>query len=118
MMCARCGEPGALEAAAAAGCAVCLMHMQGSRAPCSTRPRYEDVVNEVRAFLTRARSRVPGRGHRRERVVVDPGFGFGKTLAHNLQLLRQLPELVADGLPVLVGMSRKSMLGALTGPAA
>jgi len=107
-------EPGAPDAAVQSGCAVCLMHMQGEPRTMQHAPRYDDVVNEIRAFLT-ARVRVcRDAGLAPDRVVVDPGFGFGKTLEHNLQLLRRLPELVADGSPVLVGLSRKSMLGTLT----
>jgi dihydropteroate synthase len=98
-------EPGALAAAAASGCAVCLMHMQGEPRTMQRAPSYSDVVGEVRAFLA-------------DRVAVDPGFGFGKTLEHNLTLLRRLGELAADGPPVVVGLSQKSMVGTLTGRAA
>jgi dihydropteroate synthase len=108
-------EPGALEAAAATGCMVCLMHMQGEPRTMQKAPAYGDVVNEVKAFLlARAQScRAVGIGP--ERILVDPGFGFGKTVAHNLELLRRLPELVATQYPVLVGLSRKSMIAALLG---
>ena len=107
--------PGALEALAASDAAVCLMHMQGD--PCSMQvaPSYGDVVAEVSAFLAgRARACLDA-GIARARIVVDPGYGFGKTLAHNLSLLRGLPQIAALGFPVLAGLSRKSMLGALTG---
>jgi len=107
-------ESGALDAALQSGCAVCLMHMQGEPRTMQLSPRYDDVVNEIRAFLAARTRACRDAGFAAERVVVDPGFGFGKTLEHNLQLLRRLPELVADGAPVLVGLSRKSMLGTLT----
>lgn len=108
-------EAGALAAVAASDAAVCLMHMRGDPATMQDEPMYADVVGEVRNFLAaRVRSCVAA-GIASDRIVVDPGFGFGKTLAHNLALLRALPELVADGPPVLVGLSRKSMLGQLTG---
>jgi dihydropteroate synthase len=107
-------EPGALDAALQSGCAVCLMHMQGEPRTMQHSPRYDDVVNEIRTFLAARTRACRDAGFAAERVVVDPGFGFGKTLEHNLQLLRRLPELVADGAPVLVGLSRKSMLGTLT----
>jgi dihydropteroate synthase len=108
-------EPGALEAAAESGCAVCLMHMQGEPRTMQKAPAYGDVVNEVKAFLlSRAQScRAAGIGA--ERISIDPGFGFGKTVAHNLELLRRLPELAAAGYPVAVGLSRKSMLATLLG---
>jgi dihydropteroate synthase len=108
-------EPGALEAAAATDCAICLMHMQGEPRTMQKDPTYGDVVNEVKAFLlARAQScRAAGIGP--ERLVIDPGFGFGKTMAHNLELLRRLPELTSAGFPVLVGLSRKSMIASLLG---
>jgi dihydropteroate synthase len=107
-------EAGALDAAVQSGCAVCLMHMQGQPRTMQHAPRYDDVVNEIRAFLAARTRACRVAGFVAERIVVDPGFGFGKTLEHNLQLLRRLPQLVADGSPVLVGLSRKSMLGTLT----
>jgi dihydropteroate synthase len=107
-------EPGALEAAAASGCAVCLMHMQGDPRTMQTAPGYVDVVKEVKAFLDEHVQRCAAAGVSSDRIVVDPGFGFGKTLEHNLELLRRLREL-HDNLPVLVGLSRKSMVGTLTG---
>jgi dihydropteroate synthase len=106
---------GAIEAVAGRGAAVCLMHMQGTPATMQLDPRYVDVVSEVKAFLLeRVHACVLG-GIARSRIAIDPGFGFGKTLAHNLALLRGLPEFCATGLPVLTGLSRKSMIGALTG---
>jgi dihydropteroate synthase len=107
-------EPGALEAAAASGCAVCLMHMQGDPRTMQRAPSYVDVVKEVKAFLDEHVQRCRAAGVSADRIVVDPGFGFGKTLEHNLELLRRLREL-HDELPVLVGLSRKSMVGTLTG---
>ena len=107
-------EPGALEAAAASGCAVCLMHMQGDPRTMQRAPSYVDVVKEVKAFLDEHVQRCRAAGVSSDRIVVDPGFGFGKTLEHNLELLRRLREL-HDELPVLVGLSRKSMVGTLTG---
>jgi dihydropteroate synthase len=106
--------PGALEAAAASGCAVCLMHMQGEPRTMQLAPRYDDVVGEVRAFLAARIAACRSAGIDADRLAVDPGFGFGKTLEHNLTLLRRLPELAADGAPVLVGLSRKSMVGTLS----
>jgi dihydropteroate synthase len=108
-------EPGALAAAVASGCAVCLVHMQGEPRIMQVAPSYADVVAEVRAFLAARVASSLAAGLVAERLAVDPGFGFGKTLEHNLTLLRRLSELAADGLPVLVGLSRKSMLGTLTG---
>jgi dihydropteroate synthase len=108
-------EPGALAAAVASGCAVCLVHMQGEPRIMQVAPSYADVVAEVRAFLAARVASSLAAGLVAERLAVDPGFGFGKTLEHNLTLLRRLGELAADGLPVLVGLSRKSMLGTLTG---
>ncbi|TLY71264.1 MAG: dihydropteroate synthase [Gammaproteobacteria bacterium] len=111
-------EPGALAAAAASGCAVCLMHMQGEPRTMQRAPSYADVVGEVRTFLAGRVAESIAAGLTPERLVVDPGFGFGKTLEHNLALLRRLGELAADGPAVLVGLSRKSMLGTLTERAA
>jgi dihydropteroate synthase len=109
--------PGALEAAADSGVAVCLMHMQGEPATMQARPDYSRVVAEVREFLA-ARAKACGMaGIARDRICVDPGIGFGKTPAHNLALLANLADLAADGLPVLVGVSRKSLVGIITGRA-
>ncbi len=107
-------RPGALEAVAGTSAAVCLMHMQGEPATMQREPHYVDVVREVRAFLLERVQACIEAGIDRRRIVIDPGFGFGKTLAHNLALLRALPALAATGLPVLAGLSRKSMIGALT----
>ena len=108
-------EPGALEAAAASGCAICLMHMLGEPRTMQQSPAYRDVVAEVRQFLSERVAACVTAGIGAESIVVDPGFGFGKTLVHNLELLRRLGELSVHGLPVLAGLSRKSMAGALTG---
>jgi dihydropteroate synthase len=109
------GVPGAAEAVAASDCAVCLMHMRGVPADMQTAPVYEDVVGEVRGFLLdRVRTAVEA-GIAPHRCWVDPGFGFGKTIEHNTALFRALPAIVADDAPVLVGVSRKSMLGSITG---
>jgi len=108
-------EPGALEAAAASGAAICLMHMQGEPRTMQADPRYGDVVAEVRDFLRERAEACRAAGVAQDRLVIDPGIGFGKRLEHNLALLAGLPALVALGWPVLVGVSRKSMLGALLG---
>ncbi|HTW38702.1 MAG TPA: dihydropteroate synthase [Steroidobacteraceae bacterium] len=107
--------PGALAAAAASGCAVCLVHMQGEPATMQRDPRYTDVVSEVGAFLVARAQACEAAGLAADRILIDPGFGFGKTLEHNLELLRRLHELCASGFPVLVGLSRKSTVAALTG---
>jgi dihydropteroate synthase len=95
--------------------AVCLMHMQGEPQSMQATPHYDDVAAEVREFLAQRIAACEAAGMERSRLVIDPGFGFGKTLAHNLALLNKLGQLVELGVPVLAGMSRKSMLGALTG---
>jgi dihydropteroate synthase len=110
--------PGALEAVAPTRAAVCLMHMQGEPGTMQQAPRYDDVVDEVIAFLAARAHDCEEAGIESERIVVDPGFGFGKTLMHNLELLRALPELAALGYPVLVGLSRKSSLGTIIGRSA
>ena len=108
--------PGALEAVAASSdCAVCLMHMQGQPLTMQQQPGYSDVVGEVRDFLGERVSVALAGGIVRERLLLDPGFGFGKTLEHNLSMLRHLGRFAIDGLPLLAGMSRKSMLAAITG---
>jgi dihydropteroate synthase len=107
-------EPGALEAAAETGCAICLMHMLGQPRTMQQAPTYLDVVNEVKAFLGERAQVARDAGIASERIAIDPGFGFGKTLEHNLQLLRRLHEL-ASAEPVVAGLSRKSMIGKLTG---
>jgi dihydropteroate synthase len=107
--------PGAMDAVAGSDAAVCLMHMQGAPQTMQQTPCYADVVDEVRQFLQDRVAACETAGIDRARMVVDPGFGFGKTLAHNLALLRHLDRLAEPGLPVLAGLSRKSMLGTLTG---
>lgn len=109
--------PGALKALAGSGAAVCLMHMQGEPQSMQQAPRYTNVVEDVRQFLQDRICACEAAGIGRERLVIDPGFGFGKTLEHNLALLGRLNRLAELGVPVLAGLSRKSMLGALTGRA-
>lgn len=107
-------DEGALEAAAEGSSAICLMHMQGEPRTMQADPHYDDVVGEVRDFLQERVSTCVTAGISRERIVVDPGIGFGKRIEHNLQLLASLPELLAElRLPILIGVSRKSMLGTL-----
>ena len=108
-------SPGALAAAAQLDVPVCLMHMRGSPGSMQDDPCYRDVVAEVRAFLVERLRACLAAGIRPEHLVVDPGFGFGKTLSHNVALLSSLEDLGALGVPVMVGLSRKSMLGQLTG---
>ncbi|MDX9951339.1 MAG: dihydropteroate synthase [Methylophilaceae bacterium] len=108
-------EPGALEIVAASDAGVCLMHMQGRPQTMQIDPQYEDVVHEVNAFLAQRLAVAEAAGIVRERVVLDPGFGFGKKTEHNLQLLRQLDTTLALGRPLLIGLSRKSVLGQITG---
>lgn len=107
-------EAGALEAAAATECAVCVMHMQGDPRTMQLAPHYDDVVGEVTAFLEARVEACQAAGIAADRLVVDPGFGFGKTLEHNLELLRQLRK-VGSGWPIMVGLSRKSFVGRITG---
>jgi dihydropteroate synthase len=107
--------PGAVAAVAGSDCAVCLMHMQGEPLTMQQSPVYDDVLVEVRDFLGERVAAAVAGGIAHDRLVLDPGFGFGKTLAHNLELLRRLAEVSSDGLPLLAGISRKSMLGAITG---
>lgn len=109
---------GAETAAAATGLPVCLMHMQGEPRTMQNAPHYDDVVAEVGDFLSARAEAVIAAGVRRERIILDPGFGFGKNLQHNYQLLNQLPALVARGYPVLAGMSRKAMIKAVVPDAA
>ncbi|MDX1444531.1 MAG: dihydropteroate synthase [Gammaproteobacteria bacterium] len=104
---------GAVEAAAELGIPVCVMHMKGEPRTMQLNPEYADVTREVGDFLVERAGALEAAGLPREMIVIDPGFGFGKTLAHNLELLNRLPELGERGYPVLVGMSRKSMIGAL-----
>ena len=107
--------PGAMEAVAASPAGVCLMHMQGEPAGMQRAPHYAEVVKEVSTFLASRVQAAENAGIAAARIVVDPGFGFGKNLEHNLSLLRQLPALWEIGRPLLVGLSRKSMLGLLSG---
>ena len=108
-------ESGAIEAVANSDAAICLMHMQGEPQTMQESPVYQDVVREVRDFLAERMAACEQAGIVKNRIVIDPGFGFGKTLEHNLILLRGLGKLNELGVPVLAGLSRKSMLGALTG---
>jgi dihydropteroate synthase len=108
-------SPGALEAVSGTRAAVCLMHMQGTPQTMQGEPQYDDVVTEVEAFLLQRAQACIEAGIARERIVLDPGFGFGKTLQHNLSLLAGLPRLAGHGYPVLAGLSRKSILGKLLG---
>ncbi|WP_019530766.1 dihydropteroate synthase [Dasania marina] len=123
---ARCGagllndvraleRPGALAAAAQTGLPVCLMHMQGSPAMMQHNPNYQNVVSEVAKYLTARAEACVAAGIVAERIIIDPGFGFGKTVEHNLQLLKGLSQLQAMGFPILVGLSRKSLIGQVLG---
>ncbi|MBL8529845.1 MAG: dihydropteroate synthase [Burkholderiales bacterium] len=107
-------EPGALDAVVRSDAAVCLMHMRGTPQTMQLDPNYGDVVGEVCAFLHDRIAACEAAGIDRERIVIDPGFGFGKTKAHNIDLLRHLDKVTALGLPVLAGLSRKSVLGTIT----
>ncbi|MBL0609695.1 dihydropteroate synthase [Aeromonas jandaei] len=106
-------EPGALDAAAEARVPVCLMHMQGQPRTMQVEPHYDDLVGEVKAFFDERIAACLAAGIAREQLLLDPGYGFGKTLVHNYQLLAAQGELLDYGLPLLVGMSRKSMIGNL-----
>lgn len=108
-------RPGALAAVAGLDVAICLMHMRGEPGTMQQNVEYENVLEEVRAFLAERVEDCVGHGIARSRLVLDPGFGFGKSVEQNYQLLRELPRLQTLGRPLLVGMSRKSMLGAVTG---
>ncbi|MDP8567562.1 dihydropteroate synthase [Methylophilus aquaticus] len=108
-------EPGALEAVAGSDAGVCIMHMQGTPQTMQENPHYEDVVAEVKAFLSQQRDACLAAGISQERIMLDPGFGFGKTRIHNITLAKSLAELLALGCPLLVGLSRKSVLGQMTG---
>ncbi|QYF93577.1 dihydropteroate synthase [Massilia sp. PAMC28688] len=108
--------PGALEAVQGSDCALCVMHMQGTPQSMQQDPRYEDVVAEVISFLRERVDAMVAAGIERERICIDPGFGFGKTVEHNYALLRNIGRMQQEiGLPVLAGVSRKSMIGAVTG---
>lgn len=108
-------SPGALEAVAGSDCAVCLMHKQGEPATMQSNPTYGDVVAEVLDSLKKRIQACEKNGIARDRIVIDPGFGFGKTVEHNFKLLKQLEAFTKLGVPVLAGWSRKSTLGAITG---
>jgi dihydropteroate synthase len=106
---------GAMDALSTSGAAVCLMHMQGEPATMQQSATYDDVVADVSAFLAQRAAACVAAGIGRDRIVLDPGFGFGKTVDHNLVLLRRLAEIAALGYPLLAGLSRKSTIGVLTG---
>lgn len=108
-------DEGALEVVAHSQARVCLMHKQGAPQTMQLRPHYHSVLDEVSDFLRQRLAAAEAAGIPRSRLMIDPGFGFGKTLEHNLTLLRELPHFATLGVPLLVGLSRKSMLGALTG---
>jgi dihydropteroate synthase len=110
-------RPGALEAAVSSGLPVCLMHMQGQPSTMQQAPHYDDVLREVQDFLRERMAVCEAAGVPREKLLIDPGFGFGKTLEHNLQLLHQLETFSSLQAPLLIGVSRKRMLGAITGKA-
>ena len=106
-------QEGAVETAAGLQVPICLMHMQGEPRTMQQNPQYRDVVSDVAAFLAERVTVCEAAGIGRERLLLDPGFGFGKTLEHNLSLLKHLKQLESLGLPLLVGISRKSMIGSL-----
>jgi dihydropteroate synthase len=108
-------DPGLAGLVAERGVDCCLMHMLGTPRTMQRDPRYDDVVSEVKAFLEARLAYAVGEGVAEERVMLDPGIGFGKTVEHNLELIRRLDEIVAIGRPVVFGVSRKSFLGKLTG---
>ena len=107
--------PGAIEVVAQSSAGVCLMHMQGEPRSMQQQPFYQDVTQEVADFLADRLAAVVSSGISSDRIMLDPGFGFGKTLEHNLELFRALPKFSELGMPLLVGVSRKSMLGEITG---
>ncbi|HUA44333.1 MAG TPA: dihydropteroate synthase [Solirubrobacteraceae bacterium] len=109
------GDPEMAGVVAAAGADCCLMHMLGDPRTMQRDPHYDDVVNDIKAFLAERMAFAARAGIARERILLDPGIGFGKTVAHNLELLRRLDEFLDLGRPVLIGTSRKSFLGRLTG---
>jgi dihydropteroate synthase len=111
------GDPEMAGVIATSGAGCCLMHMLGEPRTMQRDPRYDDVVADVKAFLEERLAFAVAAGIEEERIVLDPGIGFGKTIEHNLELLRRLDELVAIGRPVLIGTSRKSFLGRITGRA-
>ncbi len=109
------GDPEMVDVVAESGAYLCLMHMQGEPRTMQVAPRYDDVVSDVASFLEERLEFAVSRGVREELICLDPGFGFGKTVDHNLQLIQRLDELVAIGRPVLVALSRKSSLGKIVG---
>lgn len=109
-------SPGALEALAhSSHVRVCLMHMQGTPQTMQANPQYRDIVQEVKGFLQQRIQAATSAGISQDRLIIDPGFGFGKTLQHNFTLLNRMDQLLDLGVPLLAGLSRKSMLGAITG---
>jgi dihydropteroate synthase len=108
-------DPGMAAVVADASAEVCLMHMLGEPRTMQRDPHYEDVVSDVKAFLAERMEFAIGQGVGEGRILLDPGIGFGKTVAHNLELLRRLDEIVALGRPVVIGTSRKTFLGRITG---
>lgn len=108
-------EEGALEIVAKSDVGVCLMHMQGTPQTMQINPEYQDVVSEVKAFLQERLQATTHMGCRASRILLDPGFGFGKTRAHNITLIQELDSFASLGQPLLVGLSRKSVLGQMTG---
>ena len=111
------GDPELAGVVADAGCYLCLMHMLGDPRTMQQDPRYDDVVSEVKRFLEERLAAAVDAGIREDLICLDPGIGFGKTAAHNFELVRRLDELAAIGRPIVVGFSRKSTLGKLTGSA-
>lgn len=107
--------PGGLQAVSDGGVTACLMHMQGDPRSMQTNPQYDDVAGEVKDFLRHRLEAAEAAGIPRERLVIDPGFGFGKNQGHNIELLRHLEGFLDLRVPVMVGLSRKSMLGKITG---
>jgi len=109
------GDPRMAEVVAESGAYLCLMHMQGEPRTMQADPRYDDVVDDVKAFLAERLAAAVAAGIPEQRICLDPGIGFGKTVEHNFELVRRLPDLTALGRPVVVGFSRKSSLGRLLG---
>lgn len=108
-------RPGALQAAADTGCGVCLMHMQGQPRTMQQNPQYKDLIGEIKTFLAERAEALKGAGAQASQIVLDPGFGFGKNVAQNFELLERTSDFLTLGFPLLYGMSRKSSLGAVTG---
>ncbi len=109
------GREGAIEAVIETGLPACLMHMQGSPASMQENPEYDDVLDEVASFFEHRIAQCEAAGINKNRLILDPGFGFGKTVGHNLRLMNNLRSLAVSGLPLLIGTSRKSMIGAVLG---